>query len=187
MPVDPVATRHHFRSLHRLVGNTPLLAVQFTWRGEPRVIYAKQEPLNFTGSIKDRMALYVLECAYHDGHIRPGDRIVEATSGNTGISFAAIGRTLGHPVTIRRKWRRAIRASSCRSSSRTRRNVQARRRDDWTGNLDAARAPTCSGPIRSRTTHLSRHVEITGLNAFGRVCAMCIDPPAPAAPIRLRS
>jgi cysteine synthase A len=97
--VDPVATRH-FRSLHRLVGNTPMLAVQFTWRGEPRVIYAKQEPLNFTGSIKDRMALYVLECAYLEGRIRPGDHIVEATSGNTGISFAAIGRTLGHPVTI---------------------------------------------------------------------------------------
>jgi cysteine synthase A len=46
------------------------------------------------------MALYILECAYLDGRIRPGDRIVEATSGNTGISFAAIGRTLGHPVTI---------------------------------------------------------------------------------------
>ena len=46
------------------------------------------------------MALYVLEQAYHDGHIRPGDRIAEATSGNTGISFAALGRALGHPVTI---------------------------------------------------------------------------------------
>src|ERR1022692_1500261 len=89
-----------FRSLHRLVGNTPLLGVHFTWRGDPRVIYAKQEPLNFTGSIKDRMALFILERAYQEGHIRPGDRIVEATSGNTGISFAAIGRALGHPVTI---------------------------------------------------------------------------------------
>src|SRR5262252_2718328 len=93
-------TTRQFHSLRRLVGNTPLLAVHFTWRGEPRVIYAKQEPLNFTGSIKDRMALYVLERAYLDGRIRPGDRIAEATSGNTGISFAAIGRALGHPVTI---------------------------------------------------------------------------------------
>ncbi len=58
-PMTSAAER--FRSLHRLVGNTPLLAVDFTWRGEPRVIYAKQESLNLTGSIKDRMALYILE------------------------------------------------------------------------------------------------------------------------------
>ncbi|MDO8678913.1 MAG: PLP-dependent cysteine synthase family protein [Acidobacteriota bacterium] len=89
-----------FRSLHRLVGNTPLLAVDFAWRGEPRVIYAKQESLNLTGSIKDRMALHILEHGYRDGRIRPGDPIAEATSGNTGISFSAIGRALGHPVTV---------------------------------------------------------------------------------------
>jgi hypothetical protein len=64
------------------------------------VIYAKSEQLNMTGSIKDRMALYILQRAYADGQIRPGDTIVEATSGNTGISFAALGRALGHPVTI---------------------------------------------------------------------------------------
>jgi cysteine synthase A len=53
-----------------------------------------------TGSIKDRMALYILERAYAEGKIAPGDTIAEATSGNTGISFAALGRALGHPVTI---------------------------------------------------------------------------------------
>jgi len=94
------ATRERFRSLHRLVGNTPLLAIELTYQGAPRVIYAKQESLNLTGSIKDRMALFILEQAYLAGRIAPGDRIAEATSGNTGISFAAIGRALGHPVTI---------------------------------------------------------------------------------------
>ncbi len=89
-----------FRSLHRLIGNTPLLAIDLLYRGQPRVIYAKHESLNLTGSIKDRMALFILEHAYHDGTIAPGDRIAEATSGNTGISFAAVGRSLGHPVTI---------------------------------------------------------------------------------------
>src|SRR6185436_16831737 len=74
--------------------------IEFTFRGEPRVLYAKQESLNFTGSIKDRMALYIIERAYREGRLAPGDRIAEATSGNTGISFAAIGRALGHPVTI---------------------------------------------------------------------------------------
>lgn len=89
-----------FRSLHRLVGNTPLLAIDLLYRGEPRVIYAKHESLNLTGSIKDRMALFILEHAYRAGTIAPGDLIAEATSGNTGISFAAVGRALGHPVTI---------------------------------------------------------------------------------------
>jgi cysteine synthase A len=64
------------------------------------VLYAKYEQANMTGSIKDRMALHILRQAYATGRIRPGDTIVEATSGNTGISFSAIGRALGHPVTI---------------------------------------------------------------------------------------
>jgi len=89
-----------FTGLHRLIGNTPLIAVDFLYRGEPRVLYAKQESLNLTGSIKDRMALYVLESAYERGEISRGDEIVEASSGNTGIAFAAVGRALGHPVRI---------------------------------------------------------------------------------------
>jgi len=92
--------RQQFGGLHRLIGNTPLLAIDLLYQDEPRVIYAKQESLNLTGSIKDRMALYILEQAYLSGQIHPGDRIAEATSGNTGISFAAIGRALHHPVTI---------------------------------------------------------------------------------------
>jgi len=99
VPLDPL-TIQRFRSLHRLVGNTPMLAVDFTWRGEPRVLYAKQESLNLTGSIKDRMALHIIEEAYRAGRLKPGDAIAEATSGNTGISVAAVGRALRHPVTI---------------------------------------------------------------------------------------
>ena len=95
------ATLHdRFAGLHRLIGNTPLLAVDIRYRGEPRTIFAKHESLNLTGSIKDRMALFIVEEAYRSGALRPGMRIAEATSGNTGISFAAVGRALGHPVTI---------------------------------------------------------------------------------------
>ena len=83
-----------------MIGNTPLVGVHFAFRGKPRVIYAKAENVNLTGSIKDRMAFYILKKAYQEGRIQAGDTIVEATSGNTGISFAAIGRALGHPVTI---------------------------------------------------------------------------------------
>jgi cysteine synthase A len=89
-----------FDGLRRLVGNTPLLAIDYSLDGEPRRLYAKSENLNMTGSIKDRMALYILRRAYERGTIEPGALIIEATSGNTGISFAAIGRALGHPVSI---------------------------------------------------------------------------------------
>ncbi len=83
-----------------MIGNTPLLAIDYEVRGRRRTIYAKSEQMNFTGSIKDRMALHILRQAYAQGGIRAGDTIVEATSGNTGISFAALGRALGHAVTI---------------------------------------------------------------------------------------
>ena len=87
-------------ALERLIGNTPLLAIEYGYLGRRRTIYAKSEQMNLTGSIKDRMALHIVKKAYAEGRIRRGDTIVEATSGNTGISFAAIGRALGHPVTI---------------------------------------------------------------------------------------
>jgi cysteine synthase A len=88
------------KNLKHMIGNTPLLAIRFLYRGKPRVIYAKAEHINMTGSIKDRMAFHILKRAYQEGRIQPGDTIAEATSGNTGISFAAIGRALGHQVVI---------------------------------------------------------------------------------------
>lgn len=89
-----------FEQLWHLVGNTPMIEIHYEYKGKADRIFAKCEHYNLTGSIKDRMALYILQQAYAQGKIRPGDRIVEATSGNTGISFSAIGRALGHPVTI---------------------------------------------------------------------------------------
>ncbi len=92
--------QRRIRGLSALIGNTPLLAIDFKFRGQQRTIYAKAEHLNLTGSIKDRMALHILEQGYARGLLKPGDLIAEATSGNTGIAFAAIGRALGHPVKI---------------------------------------------------------------------------------------
>ncbi len=88
------------KGLSALVGNTPILAIRFRYKGEERTIYAKAENFNMTGSIKDRMAYYILNNAYKEGKLKPGDMIIEATSGNTGIAFSAFGRALGHPVTI---------------------------------------------------------------------------------------
>ncbi len=88
------------RGLRSLVGNTPLIGIELRYKGTPRRLFVKAESLNMTGSVKDRMALHILTRAYEHGALQPGDRIVEVTSGNSGISFAAIGRALGHPVTI---------------------------------------------------------------------------------------
>ena len=98
--MSPLSHLDRLRGLRVLVGNTPLLAVSFTTGGPVRRIYAKAEHSNMTGSIKDRMAFHIIKRAIESGELTPGGRIIEATSGNTGISFCAIGRALGHPVTI---------------------------------------------------------------------------------------
>jgi cysteine synthase A len=88
-------------NLQKLIGQTPMVSIRYRYKGgsEQRIL-AKCEHFNLTGSIKDRMALYILQKAYQQGKIKPNDMIVEATSGNSGISFAAIGRALGHRVKI---------------------------------------------------------------------------------------
>jgi cysteine synthase A len=89
-----------FQNLWHLVGNTPMLKLQYTYNGNAGEIYVKCEHYNLTGSVKDRMALYILHQAYKNGNINLCDTIIEATSGNTGIAFAAIGKALGHEVKI---------------------------------------------------------------------------------------
>jgi len=77
-----------------LIGNTPLLQL----RGEH--VFAKAEFLNPGGSIKDRIALAMLEAGRRDGTLKPGAIICEPTSGNTGIGLALVGRLMGHRVRI---------------------------------------------------------------------------------------
>lgn len=77
-----------------LIGNTPLIRL----KGEN--IYAKCEFLNPGGSIKDRVALAMLEGAERDGRLKPDSIIVEPTSGNTGIGIALVGRMKGYKVRI---------------------------------------------------------------------------------------
>jgi len=79
--------------LENLIGNTPLVKVA-------NKIYAKLETYNPSGSIKDRMAHYILTQARKSGRLKPGDTIVEATSGNTGIAMSMLGASMGHPVII---------------------------------------------------------------------------------------
>lgn len=99
-----------------MIGHTPLPEIRYRSRGRPRRVFAKYEQKNMTGSVKDRMALWVLRRAYERGELHAGDTIVEATSGNTGIAFAALGRALGHPVRIYMPdWMSAERSALTRS------------------------------------------------------------------------
>lgn len=97
---EPVAVESPVAALESMIGRTPLLRLDFRLDGRPLSVYAKYEQENMTGSVKDRMALHIVRHAYQTGELRPGSMIAEATSGNTGLSFAAIGRALGHPVRI---------------------------------------------------------------------------------------
>jgi cysteine synthase len=86
------------RSLLELVGNTPL--VELTRLSPPGVrLYAKLEGQNPTGSIKDRIAVAMIEAAEASGELEPGRALLEPTSGNTGISLALAARLKGYPLT----------------------------------------------------------------------------------------
>lgn len=89
-----------FHWLSGLIGNTPMLRINTRCEGRDITVYAKAEMYNFSGSIKDRMALNIIRNATSSGALKPGQRIAEATSGNAGIAIAALGTALGHPVTI---------------------------------------------------------------------------------------
>ncbi|WP_316823089.1 PLP-dependent cysteine synthase family protein [Pedobacter gandavensis] len=86
--------------LWQLVGNTPMLELHYHYKGTAGFIFVKCENYNLSGSIKDRTALNIIHEAYKNCTIKPGDTIIEASNGNSGIAFAAIGRALGHPVKI---------------------------------------------------------------------------------------
>lgn len=89
-----------FNGLAALIGHTPMLEISLLYKSEARIVYAKAEYYNYSGSIKDRVACHILRQAYETGAIAEGMPIAESTSGNTGIAFAAIGAYLGNPFTI---------------------------------------------------------------------------------------
>ena len=82
------------------IGNTPIIKIKYRYGGEENHIYTKLESYNLTGSIKDRVAYYIIKQAYEQGKLRKGMEIVETTSGNTGIGLAAMGAYFGNPVHI---------------------------------------------------------------------------------------
>ena len=85
---------------NKLIGNTPMIKINYKYKGERKSIYTKLEYYNLTGSIKDRVAYYIIENAKKQGDLKENMPIIEATSGNTGIALAALGAYYKHPVYI---------------------------------------------------------------------------------------
>ena len=82
------------------IGATPMVELRRLAPHDGVRLFGKLEGANPTGSVKDRVALAMIESARASGALRPGQTILEPSSGNTGISLAMIGRLLGHPVRI---------------------------------------------------------------------------------------
>ena len=86
--------------LEKLIGKTPMIRITCEYQEKKVNIYTKLEYYNLTGSIKDRVAYYIIKKAQKEGKLKKNMPIVEATSGNTGISLAAIGAYYQNPVYI---------------------------------------------------------------------------------------
>ncbi len=82
------------------IGNTPLVPIHRMSPSAEVKIWAKLEMMNPGGSVKDRIALSMVEAAERDGRLQPGGTIVEPTSGNTGIGLAMVGAVKGYPVVL---------------------------------------------------------------------------------------
>lgn len=89
-----------FGGMANLIGNTPLVELR-TLSPKPGVrLFAKLEGQNPTGSIKDRIVWRILQAARTSAALEPGQRIIEASTGNTGVALAMFGARLGHPVDV---------------------------------------------------------------------------------------
>jgi cysteine synthase B len=89
-----------YSSIDQLIGNTPLARLQRMTAGQNNTVLVKLEGQNPAGSVKDRPALSMIKCAQERGDIKFGDRLIEATSGNTGIALAMVSAILGYRLTL---------------------------------------------------------------------------------------
>eukprot|EP00984_Skeletonema_dohrnii_P015795 scaffold6891_cov107-Skeletonema_dohrnii-CCMP3373.AAC.1 len=87
-------------NISEAVGNTPMVKISNKLCPEGRTIYAKCEYFNPLSSVKDRLALAIIEAAEKDGSLKPGQTVIEATSGNTGIAVAMMCAQRGYPCVI---------------------------------------------------------------------------------------
>src|SRR5215472_4036328 len=89
-----------YGDISELVGNTPMVDVSRLSPNPRARIYAKLEGQNPGGSVKDRAAKWMVDEAEKDGSLKPGQTILESSSGNTGIALAMIARVRGYPFKV---------------------------------------------------------------------------------------
>lgn len=89
-----------YHSILDTIGETPIVKLKNMTTDEMAQIYVKLESFNPGGSVKDRIALRMIEDAEKSGKLKPGMMIIEPTSGNTGIGLAIVGAAKGYPVTL---------------------------------------------------------------------------------------
>lgn len=92
--------RTQVAALEPQIGHTPLLRIRNLFKKDSVTVYAKQEWLQLSGSVKARAAFAIVRDAAGKGLLARGKRLLDATSGNTGIAYAHLGRELGIPVTL---------------------------------------------------------------------------------------
>lgn len=83
-----------------IIGNTPMIKINYKYKEQNKQVFVKLEYYNLTGSIKDRVAFYMINNAKENGILKEKMPLIEATSGNTGISLSALGAYYKHPVYI---------------------------------------------------------------------------------------
>lgn len=168
-----------------MVGNTPLMKIDYTYKGKPRTIYAKAEYMNLTGSIKDRIAYHIFRKAIESGELKPGMRVLEATSGNTGIAFSAFGSFLGHEVTIfMPNWMSAERINLIKSFGATIRLVTPEE-GGFTGSIQMTRDEKAKDPDGvflpcqfDSCNNTEAHYEGTGKEIVDQLAAIGLVPDA---------
>ena len=167
MSVPYPVSMEYAESLVELIGNTPLVKLSSVTEGLAPLVLAKVEYLNPGGSVKDRIALRMIEAAERSGELRPGGTIVEPTSGNTGVGLAIVAQTARLQVRLRlpgqglrgqdqrapgvRGRGRGLPDGGRRRSTRTPTTTSP---TGWSGRSTARGSPTSTPtrPTRSRTT-----------------------------------
>ena len=92
--------KQNYPTIEQFVGNTPLVRLQRLVNSKSSCVLAKLEGNNPAGSVKDRPALSMIQHAENRGEIKPGDTLIEATSGNTGIALAMAAAIKGYKMVL---------------------------------------------------------------------------------------
>ena len=92
--------KNNLKNIKKIVTNSPVIEIQYKINNSIKKVYASLEWFSLTGSIKDRVAYQIYADAFRRGDLKNGDKVVEVTSGNMGLSLTAIGKLLGLDVTI---------------------------------------------------------------------------------------